>query len=173
MISIAPLTGEITYADAGSVMLSIADPHSAATYILDSDFIVANGRYPTFAEIANLGPSMLTPSALGIVANSLFATPEAHANFVTSLYQGILGRASDAPGFQGWVQALDTQAMGEWQVAQAFVHSAEGRVHLAGGASLNHDIYANPSAPELGILLEHAATVIGVNFAAGHIDASL
>jgi hypothetical protein len=55
-------------------------------------------------------------------------TGTANANqtqFVTSLYENVLGRAPDAGGLAFWVNEINTNAMSVQQVATAFVYSPE------------------------------------------------
>ena len=52
------------------------------------------------------------------------------AGFVTSLYQGVLGRAADGAGFAGWVAAL-ARGASRAEVASGFVQSAEAVTRFA------------------------------------------
>ena len=89
-----------------------------------------------FGELQAKGNSM------GSMALNMMKTPEGQArgwaltgdpvNDVEMLYQGLLGRASDAGGKAAWVQLLKSGFMSLDQVATAFVESPEMKTHYIG-----------------------------------------
>ena len=89
-----------------------------------------------FGELQAKGNSM------GSMALNMMKTPEGQArgwaltgdpvNDVEMLYQGLLGRASDAGGKAAWVQLLKSGFMSLDQVATAFIESPEMKNHYVG-----------------------------------------
>ncbi|AQR66388.1 hypothetical protein BXU06_16045 [Aquaspirillum sp. LM1] len=89
-----------------------------------------------FGELQAKGYSM------GSMALNMMKTAEGQArgwaltgdpvNDVEMLYQGLLGRASDAGGKAAWVQLLKSGFMSLDQVATAFVESPEMKTHYVG-----------------------------------------
>jgi hypothetical protein len=62
---------------------------------------------------------------LGFAPTILSADSLTNDQYVTYLYKVVLDRAPDSGGFNGWVNALNTNALTSWQVALDFLDSQE------------------------------------------------
>lgn len=92
----------------------------------------------------------------GAVQGSPDAAPASpdYGSFVSGLYQSELGRAPEAAGLKGWVDALQSNAMTQDQVRQGILGSSENQVQdlYQGlfGRSLDPDAYNWVNALESG-----------------------
>ena len=91
------------------------------------------GRTPDAAGLAGWADSLakgrsLAEVATGFIQSQEFQTRYGAADttqFVTLLYQNVLGRAPDTAGLQGWTDQLNNNALSREQVVLGFSQSAE------------------------------------------------
>ena len=95
-----------------------------------------------YIELATVEDLQAKGYSMGSMALNMMKTAEGQArgwaltgdpvNDVEMLYQGLLGRASDAGGKAAWVQLLKSGFMSLDQVATAFIESPEMKTHYIG-----------------------------------------
>lgn len=95
----------------------------------------------------------------GAVQGSPDAAPASpdYGSFVSGLYQSELGRAPEAAGLKGWVDALQSNAMTQEQVRQGILSSSENQVQdlysgLLGRKELDPNAYNWVNALESGAM---------------------
>jgi hypothetical protein len=96
-------------------------------------------RAPDAAGLAGWTSAVQQGTSLTSIAQQFLASPEAQAKFagvsdamfVSNLYDNALGRAADASGLQGWMNALQ-HGTSHADVAVQISESQEAQVHLVG-----------------------------------------
>jgi hypothetical protein len=92
------------------------------------------GGLQGFTNALENGASLpqLTQSILGSAEYETTSIGQSNALFVQYLYNTGLGRAPDAPGFQGWDNALNTGTLSRADVVNGFLSSSEFQSDTAG-----------------------------------------
>jgi uncharacterized repeat protein (TIGR01451 family) len=116
-------TGTVTFWDGRQTLDTVpldASGHASLTTALlpagRSTVTAVYGGDTTFAGSTSAALAQAVPTGSG------------NPGFVTQLYLDLLGRAPDADGAQGWVSALDTNALTRTQAAFLIEQSTEYRV---------------------------------------------
>ncbi|WP_158745809.1 DUF4214 domain-containing protein [Acidisphaera sp. L21] len=118
------------------------DPNSNAAAVTRL-YTAALGRTPDQAGLAFWTDALQHGTALSTVAAGFLNAPEyaarlgatSNSNFVTQIYQNVLGRAPDAAGQAFWTSNLNTNAATRSQVLASISESAENKTATASQVS--------------------------------------
>jgi serralysin len=149
----------------GRQLLTGTALHGAAVSTLNALYSTMLDRQPDSSGLAGFSQALQGGQTLAQVTTVIATSPEYlgdnrtdgapaaanNAQFVTALYNDVLGRAPDQPGLNTWVNALNTGAMTTAQVATSFVNSPES---TSSPVSVLH-VAAVPTASSLYSSLLH------------------